>query len=286
MDISDMKLPLFLGKKLNGENLIVDLTKLPHLLIGGLTGCGKSNLIINIVDELAARLSSDEVNFLLIDPKMVQFSNLAERVKNYLYRPVETSSDGAYTEIHEAYNAVSALLEEMERRYTILRKNRCRSINEFNSKNETKLPYIVLVIDEYADLLLSSSQFDDFSGDEEDEETGIEGDREGLFNGRDTFISDILRLAQIARAVGIHVILSTQQLSVNIINGYIKANYPARIAFKVQNKRQSKIVLDESGAEKLESPGDFIWSSRNCFTLSSYDEFIYAHAPLSADYSN
>lgn len=108
-----MRLPLILGKKLNGEDLIVDLTQLPHLLISGLTGYGKSNLIINIVDELAARKSPDEVNFLLIDPKMVEFSNLSERVCDYLYRPVDSYSDGAYTDIHEAYDAISALCVEM-----------------------------------------------------------------------------------------------------------------------------------------------------------------------------
>ena len=278
---NNMQLPLILGKKLNGEDLIVDLTKLPHLLIGGLTGFGKSNLIINLVDELAARKTPDEVKFLLIDPKKVEFSNLAERVSNYLYRPVDSYSDGAYTDIHEAYDAISALCAEMEHRYTLLRESRCRSISEFNSKNEIKLPYIVLVIDEYADLLICSSQFDDFSRDEEDEDEEGEdvedmSDNDDTPDCGDTFISDIVRLGLSARAVGIHVILSTQRPSAEIVNGAIKACYPSRIAFKVQNKRQSRTVLDKLGAETLESPGDFIWSSCG--------EFIYAHAPLSVDY--
>lgn len=272
-----MKLPLFLGKKLNGEDLIVDLTKLPHLLIGGLTGCGKSNLIINIVDELTARKSPDEVKFLLIDPKMVEFTRLVERVSNYLYRPVDSDSDGAHSDIHEAYDAISALCAEMEHRYTLLQESRCRSIDEFNSKNETKLPYIVLVIDEYADLILCSSQFDDFSRDEEEDENveGMSSD-DGTPYGGDTFITDIVRLGQSARLTGIHVILSTQRPSADIVNGIIKACYPARIAFNVRNKRDSLTVLDKLGAETLESPGDFIWSSCG--------EFIYAHAPLSVDY--
>ena len=275
-----MKLPLFLGKKLNGEDLIVDLTKLPHLLIGGLTGCGKSNLIINIVDELAARKSPDEVKFLLIDPKMIEFTRLVERVSNYLYRPVDSDSYGAYTDIHEAYNAISALCAEMEYRYTLLQESSCRSIDEFNSKNETKLPYIVLVIDEYADLILLSSQFDAIweDEDEESEADEVEGvcDSDESSDDGDTFVTDIAKLGQFARVTGIRVILSTQRPSADIVNGIIKANYPARIAFKVQNKRQSVTVLDESGAEKLESPGDFIWSSCG--------EFIYAHAPLSLDH--
>lgn len=271
-----MQLPLILGKKLNGEDLIVDLTKLPHLLIGGLTGFGKSNLIINLVDELASRKSPDEVKFLLIDPKMVEFPTLAERVSDYLYRPVDSYSDGAYTDIFEAYNAISALCAEMEHRFTILRESRCRSISEFNSQNETKLPYIVLVIDEYADLLICSSQFDDFSGDEEDEDFEDMSDNDETPDGGASFIIEIIRLGMKAQATGIHLILSTQRPSEDIVNDYIKAIYPARIAFKVLNNRDSRTLLDKSGAEKLESPGDFIWSSCG--------EFIYAHAPLSVDY--
>lgn len=250
---------------------------MPHLLIGGLTGYGKSNLIINIVDELAARKSPDEIKFLLIDPKMVEFSHLAERVSNYLYRPVDSYSDGAYTHTHEAYDAISSLCAEMERRITLLQESRCRSISEFNSKNERKLPYIVLVIDEYADLIICSSQFDDFSGDD-DEDEDVEGmsDNDDTSDKGDTFITDIVSLGQMARATGIHVILSTQRPSTNIVSGIIKACYPARIAFKVLNKRDSRTVLDKSGAEMLESPGDFIWSSAG--------EFTHAHAPISVDY--
>lgn len=271
-----MRLPLVLGKKLNGKDLIVDLANLPHLLIGGLTGFGKSNLIINIVDELAARKSPDEVNFLLIDPKMVEFFNLSERVRNYLYKPVDSDSDGAYTDLREAYDAISALCAEMERRYTLLQESRCRTLDEFNSKNEAKLPYIVLAIDEYADLFYCSSQYDDFSRDDEveEEEDGM-CDNEDASDEENTFITDIVRLGQKARATGIHVILSTQRPSTDIVCGIIKANYPARIAFKVQNKHDSLTVLDKSGAETLESPGDFICSV--CGKLE------FAHAPLSKD---
>lgn len=271
-----MRLPLILGKKLNGEDLTVDLTKLPHLLIGGLTGFGKSNLIINIVDELAARKTPDEVKFLLIDPKMVEFPNLAERVSNYLYLPVDSVSDGAYTDIHEAYDAITALCAEMEHRFTLLRESRCRSISEYNSKNEIKLPYIVLVIDEYADLLICSSQFDDISEDEEDEDVEDMSDNDDTSDDGESSIIKIVRLGMKAHATGIHLILSTQRPSEDIVNDYIKAIYPARIAFKVLNNRDSRTILDKSGAETLESPGDFIWSANG--------EFISAHAPLSVDY--
>lgn len=270
-----MRLPLILGKKINGDDLIVDLTKLPNLLIGGLTGYGKSNLIINIIDELAARKSPDEVKFLLIDPKMVEFSNLAKRVKNYLYRPVDSYLDGAYTNIHKAYDAISALCAEMERRLSLLQEKRCRSLNEFNSKSETKLPYIVLVIDEYADLVYSSSQYDHFLLEQDDEEEESECETDDEFDGSDYFMTNIIRLHWAARTTGIHVIFSTQRPSTDIVNGIIKVAFPARIAFKVQYKRDGMTILDKYGAEDFRSPGDFIYSAPG--------EFIFAHAPLSVD---
>lgn len=268
MDYNQIELPLVLGKKLNGENLIADLTKLPHLLIGGLTGYGKSNLIINLVDELVARKSPEDVKFLLIDPKMVEFTNLAQRAKDYLY-------DRVYTDIYEAYDAISALSEEMERRYALLREKRCRSIIEFNANNKIKLPYIVLAIDEYADLVLCSSQFDDILEQDKEEEEESVCETDGLSEGDDTFITDITRLGLGGRAVGIHVIISTQRPSTEIVQGVIKANYPARISFKVRNSQESEIILDKYGAENLQSPGDFIWCTNG--------NFEFAHSPLSKD---
>ena len=263
-----MLLPLILGKKLNGEELIADLTKLPHLLICGLSGYGKSNLIINLVDELAARKSPEEVKFLLIDPKMVEFTSLAERIKDYLF-------DRVYTDIYGAYDAISTLCEEMGRRYALLREKRCRSIVELNADNEIKLPYIVLVIDEYADLFLCSSQSDDILGqDEEEDEEGV-FETDGRSDDDDTFITDITRLGMVGRAVGIHVIISTQRPSTEIVQSVIKANYPARISFKVRNSQESEIILDKYGAENLQSPGDFIWCTNG--------NFEFAHSPLSKD---
>lgn len=292
-----MNLPLILGHKLNGEVLETDLTKLLNLLIGGYTGYGKSNLIINIVDELAARKSSDEVKFLLIDPKMVEFNNLASRVKDYLYHPIPCRNGEAYNDMDDAFSAIFELCKEMDRRISLL-KGRYSSIEDFNRKNEEKLPYIVLVIDEYADIAYMSDDFDyyydedeDDAEDDEDSESINElmeyflnsGEQSGKSDSDEqpqsysahNFITSIVELAQCSHTIGIHMIISTQRPSKDIVNGIIKASMPARIAFKVEEEKDSIVLLDRSGAENLEAPGDFIWSALG--------EFEYAHASKSKD---
>ncbi len=266
-----MNIPLILGKKLNGEELVADLTKLPHLLIGGLPGSGKSNLIINIIDELAARKSPDEVKFLLIDPKMVELNNLAKRVKDHVYQPVETEPGVPYTNFNDACAAISGLCTELSSRYDLLRESHCRSIEEYNRKNEVKIPYIILVIDEYADLILMTDDFDFVEDDDCDNQIEEDEDFEHGFS----FTTNVLRLAQAGRAVGIHIMLSTQRPSSYIVNGIIKASFPARIAFKVNQKKDSQVLIDRPGAELLSSPGDFIWSACG--------ELDFAHAPLAKD---
>ena len=268
----EMKLPLSLGKKLNGDYFMEDLTTLPHLLISGTTGYGKSNFIINLVDELAARKTPDEVKFLLIDSTGVEFMKLAGRVKYYLYQPVEARLGMAYSNIYDTYAAISELFIEMERRFNLLNINKCRSIDEYNSKYESKLPYIVLVVDEYADLLFCSSQCMGIADEDEEVESNDDDDASSKGN---TFITDVSRLGMIAHLAGINVILSTARPSANIVTSAIKANYPARISFKVSHRQDSMVILDSTGAEKLQSPGDYIWSDKGIF------EFV--HSSLSKD---
>lgn len=278
ISMEEMKLPIALGRKLNGEQLIQDLTKLPHLLISGQSGYGKSNLLVNIIEDLISSHAPEDLNFLLIDTKMVEFFCLKDKVKDYLYQPIAVDKGEAYTDVKDSYNVISELCGEMENRCMILKRNRCRSIEEYNSKTDCNMPYIVLIIDEYADLVYFSSQFkyyddekdidDDFEeGDEEDEEE----DNDDCIR-HDTFLADICRLGQIGRIVGIHIILSTQRPTYNVISGFVKSMFHARISFKVPDRKYSSTILDRTGAELLQSPGDFIWS----YGL----EFEFAHAPL------
>lgn len=262
MNILNLKLPLFLGKKLNGEDFIKDLTELPHLLIGGMTGFGKSNLLANLIDGLTKTRTSDELKFMLIDPKMVEFSDIALQYSDYLYQPIKLNTGEAYTDISESYNAINELIREMDERYSILRRARCRSIDEYNSKKDMKMQYIVLVIDEFADLSFCSGMYKADEGEDESPD--------------DSFEMNIARIARTGRCVGIHVILSTQRTTDDVVTGIIKANYPARLAFNCFNKKGSLIILDIPGAEQLSSPGHFIWR---------YDsETEFGHASLNSRY--
>lgn len=270
-----MKLPILLGKQKNGEALIVDLTQLPHLLIGGVSGSGKSNLIITMIDGLASAKSPEEVKFLLIDTKIVEFNGLAQRVKDYLYQPVEADSGEAYYDCMESFKAISELRKELERRENLFIGN-YRNIEDYNADNEDKLPYIVLVIDEYAELMLMTSQYKDFQYDLDDD--CWKDDDDSMFEDPDTFITDLLCLCNKGRALGIHVIISTLRPSRDIVIGSLKGLIPSRIAFKVSNEKDSYTILDRMGAEQLESPGDMIWSHRG--------NYILAHGPLCVDYQD
>ncbi|SPN73992.1 Stage III sporulation protein E,DNA translocase FtsK,DNA segregation ATPase FtsK/SpoIIIE and related proteins,type VII secretion protein EssC,FtsK/SpoIIIE family [Chlamydia serpentis] len=230
-----LQIPLLLGKKANGDNLWADLATMPHLIIAGTTGSGKSVCINTIVMSMIMTTLPSEIKLVIIDPKKVELTGYSQLP--HMLSPVITES-------REVYKALVWLVKEMESRYEILRYLGLRNIQAFNSRTRNKtieasydrdipetMPFMVGIIDELSDLLLSSSQ---------DIETPI------------------IRLAQMARAVGIHLILATQRPSREVITGLIKANFPSRISFKVANKVNSQIIIDEPGAENLMGNGDML----------------------------
>ncbi len=233
---SDSKLTIALGKTTSGDVSVLDLAKMPHLLIAGATGSGKSVCINTIIASILYRAKPNEVKFVLIDPKKLELSAYRALEKYHLI----TSEDLDEYVITRADNAIVALRSaeaEMERRYDLLAAATVRNIAEYNNKvtkgllEQDYLPYIVVVIDELADLMMTSAK--------EVEEP-------------------ITRLAQMSRAVGIHLIIATQRPSVDVITGVIKANFPARIAFQVASKVDSRTILDINGAEKLLGRGDML----------------------------
>ena len=216
------QLTLVLGKDIAGQPIVADLDDMPHLLIAGTTGSGKTVCVNSLISSLLFKSSPNELKFLMVDPKMVElmpFNGLP-----HLLCPVITESK----KVHIALNWV---VSEMEERYRLLAKVGARNIESYNEKQE-KLPYIIVIVDEFADLMTVS---------------------------RDQIENAITRLAQLSRAVGIHLILATQRPSVDVITGVIKANLPARISFKVASKVDSRTVLDMNGADKLLGKGDMLF---------------------------
>ena len=227
-DISTEKLPIALGKMIEGKPFIADITVMPHLLIAGATGSGKSVCMHSIIASLLLTRTPSQVRLAMIDPKMLELS-IYEGIP-HLWAPV-------VIETEKATGLLEALVSEMENRYKRLSRIGVRSIDEFNSmlspeSEDERLPYIVVFIDELADLMLTVSR-------------EIE--------------PAISRLAHMARAVGIHMVLATQRPSVDVITGVIKANFPSRIAFNVQSKTDSRTILDMNGAEKLLGKGDMLY---------------------------
>jgi S-DNA-T family DNA segregation ATPase FtsK/SpoIIIE len=219
---SESKLTLALGKDIAGQPVITDLADMPHLLIAGTTGSGKTVCMNSLILSMLFKATPNELKFLMIDPKMVElapFNGLA-----HLLCPVVTDAKKASV-------ALNWVVSEMEERYQLLAKVGARNIEAYNKKQE-KLPYIVVIIDELADLMTVA---------------------------RDQIENAITRLAQLSRAVGIHLILATQRPSVDVITGVIKANFPARISFKVASKVDSRTVLDMNGADKLLGRGDMLF---------------------------
>ncbi len=219
------KIAVAIGKDTAGAPLVSNLADMPHLLIAGATNTGKSVCINSVIISILYRSTPDEVKFLIIDPKMVEL---------HFYNDLPHLICPVVTDKTKVPGALAWLVSEMERRYQLFSKIGAKNILAFNEKVQTKerVPYIVVVIDELADLILSSQQ-------------EVE--------------NAITRLAQLARAVGIHMILATQRPSVDVITGVIKANFPARIAFQVASKVDSRTILDENGADKLLGRGDFLW---------------------------
>jgi S-DNA-T family DNA segregation ATPase FtsK/SpoIIIE len=223
----DLRLPIALGKTISGKPYATDLAKMPHLLIAGATGSGKSVCINVLITSLIYRLHPKELKFIFIDPKMLEltlYSNLP-----HMARPVVTNSKRAEKVLADA-------VVEMENRYKKLAAKAVRNIVDFNArldKNEERLPYIVIVVDELADMMMASA------------------------SSRIEVL--ITRLAQMARAVGIHLVLATQRPSVDVITGLIKANFPSRIAFQVASRIDSRTILDGNGAEKLLGNGDMLF---------------------------
>jgi S-DNA-T family DNA segregation ATPase FtsK/SpoIIIE len=239
---NDFALPIALGKKIDNENFIVDLAAMPHLLMAGATGQGKSVGLNAILVSLLYKKHPSQLKFVLVDPKKVELS-LYRIIEKHFLAKLPGEEDAIITDTRKVVNTLNALCIEMDERYDLLKDAGCRNIREYNEKfvgrrlNPEKghkfLPFIVLVIDEFADLIMTAGK-------------EIE--------------TPIARLAQLARAIGIHLIVATQRPSVNIITGTIKANFPARIAFKVSSKVDSRTILDVGGAEQLIGRGDMLVS--------------------------
>ena len=239
---NNFSLPIAIGKKIDNENFIVDLTTMPHLLMAGATGQGKSVGLNAILVSLLYKKHPSQLKLVLVDTKKVELS-IYKTIENHFLAKLPGEEDAIITDNKKVVHTLNALCIEMDNRYDLLKEAGCRNIREYNEKfvarklNPEKghqfLPFIVLVVDEFADLIMTA--------------------------GKEIELP-IARLAQLARAVGIHLIIATQRPSVNIITGTIKANFPARVAFKVSSKIDSRTILDMGGAEQLIGKGDMLIS--------------------------
>ena len=221
----EVSLPIALGKSISGMPLVGDLTSMPHLLIAGTTGSGKSVCINTIIVSILYKLSPDLCKFILIDPKMLELST---------YEGIPHLLTPVITDAKKATSALSWTVKEMNSRYKLMSKVGVRNINGYNAKHKLKMPYIVVVVDEMSDLMLvAGKEIENY----------------------------IQKLSQMARAAGIHIIMATQRPSVDVITGTIKANFPTRISFQVSSKIDSRTILGEQGAEQLLGKGDMLFMS-------------------------
>ena len=242
---SEMHLPIAFGKTISNETFVVDLAKMPHLLMAGATGQGKSVGLNAVLTSLLYKKHPAEVKFVLVDPKKVELT-LFNKIERHYLAKLPDSEEAIITDNTKVINTLNSLCIEMDNRYEMLKNAFCRNIAEYNTKFKARklnpndghafLPYIVLVVDEFADLIMTAGK---------EVETPI------------------ARLAQLARAIGIHLIVATQRPSVNVITGIIKANFPARIAFRVTSKIDSRTILDGSGADQLIGRGDMLYTQGN-----------------------
>ena len=242
---TEMELPVVFGKTISNEIFMADLAKMPHLLMAGATGQGKSVGINAILTSLLYKKHPSELKFVMVDPKKVELTLYSKIERHYLAK-LPDSEDAIITDTNKVINTLNSLCVEMDQRYELLKNAFCRTIKEYNKKfSERKLnpenghrylPYIVLVVDEFADLIMTA---------------GKEVEH------------PIARLAQLARAVGIHLIVATQRPSVNVITGMIKANFPARAAFRVISSVDSRTILDSPGADQLIGKGDMLYFNGN-----------------------
>ncbi len=242
---AEMELPIALGKTISNETFVVDLAKMPHLLMAGATGQGKSVGLNAVLTSLLYKKHPAEVKFVLVDPKKVELT-LFNKIERHYLAKLPDGEDAIITDNTKVINTLNSLCIEMDNRYNLLKDAMVRNIKEYNDKFKARklnpenghrfLPYIVLVVDEFADLIMTAGK---------EVETPI------------------ARLAQLARAIGIHLIIATQRPSVNVITGIIKANFPARIAFRVTSKIDSRTILDTAGADQLIGRGDLLYTNGN-----------------------
>lgn len=240
---TDMDLPIALGKTISNEVYIADLAKMPHLLVAGATGQGKSVGINAILTSLLYKKHPAELKFVLVDPKKVELS-LFKKIERHFLAKLPNEDEAIITDTKNVVNTLNSLCIEMDQRYDLLKNAQVRNLKEYNAKFINRrlnpeeghrfLPFIVLIIDEFADLIMTAGK---------EVETPI------------------ARLAQLARAIGIHLVIATQRPSVNIITGTIKANFPARLAFRVLSKTDSRTILDSGGADQLIGRGDMLLST-------------------------
>lgn len=245
---AEMELPIAFGKTISNETFVVDLAKMPHMLMAGATGQGKSVGLNAVITSLLYKKHPAEVKFILVDPKKVELT-LYNKIERHFLAKLPDSEEAIITDNTKVINTLNSLCIEMDNRYELLKLAMVRNIKEYNTKFKARklnphdghkfLPYIVLVIDEFADLIMTAGK---------EVETPI------------------ARLAQLARAIGIHLIIATQRPSVNVITGIIKANFPARIAFRVTSKIDSRTILDSQGADQLIGRGDMLFTQGNDVT--------------------
>jgi len=244
----EMELPIGLGVNVDHKPFVVDLAKMPHLLIAGATGQGKSVCINAILCSLLFKKAPDELKLILIDPKKVELSPYAKISNNFLSCTQKNKDNPIIIDTKDVVDTLNSVCELMDIRYDLLKMAGVRNVQEYQKKwraeeldreestpkgyKHTSMPYIVIVIDEFADLIMTA--------------------------GRDVEYP-LTRLAQLARAIGIHLIIATQRPTVDVITGLIKANFPARIAFRVASKMDSKVILDQNGAEQLIGNGDMLF---------------------------